>query len=92
MAFAAEHGAADFRLERHLVVLAAVVANDFKTFGRIIAERRFFAAAFRAPLRRHHVSLIKGLLLFFSKNKGVSALNTRSFNVRHIGFLPVRGR
>ncbi len=78
-----QNRASDFRLKRNLVVLAAVVADDFKARRRVLARRRFFRAAFRASLRRHHISLIKNSLLFFRKNKNVFTLHARHFNIRH---------
>jgi len=70
-------------LERHLVVLAAVVTDDLETLWRILGDCGFFRAAFGAPLRRHHISLVKHLLIFFREHKDVLTLNTRNFYVRH---------
>jgi hypothetical protein len=84
--FAAQNRASDFRLKRNVVVLAAVIADDFKFFRRIAAAGSFFRAAFDAPLRRHHIALIKIFLLFFRENKNVFALHTRNFNIRHCFF------
>ncbi len=81
----AENGAADLGLERHGVVLAAVVADDLKTCRRVFARRRFFRTALCTPLRRHHVTLVKLLLLFLGENKDLAALNTRYFCIGHRG-------
>lgn len=86
VAFTAEDGAADLGLKRYLVVLAAMVANDLEPFRSAFADRGLFGTALRAPLRRHHITLIEGLLLFFGEKKGLFALNTRSFHVRHHSF------
>jgi hypothetical protein len=80
---AAQNLAPDFRLKRDVVVLAAMVADDFVFLRRICALRRFFRAAFRTPLRRHHIALVKNILFFLGKEKDVFALNTRNFNIRH---------
>ena len=63
----AKHRAADLWLKRHRVVLAAMVANDLKSRRSILAERGFFRAALRAPLRRHHVTLVINFLIFFAE-------------------------
>ena len=84
MALTAEDGAAKFWLERNMIVLAAVVANDVETFRRVHRRSRFFRAAFCAALRGQHIALVKYLLLLFSEEKGLLALNTRNFNVRHL--------
>jgi len=83
MTFATQNGAPDFWLKRDVIVLAAMVADNFKLARRIRARRRFFRAAFQASLRRRHISLIKNFLFFFGKNKDFFALNTRDFYVRH---------
>ena len=83
MAFLAENGSADFRLERDLVVFAAIVADDLKAGWRIFARRRFLCAALCAPLRRHHITLVKRFLFFFGEQKDLFTLNTRDFNVGH---------
>lgn len=87
VAFATEYGTSYFRLKWYLIVLAAVVADDLETPWSVSTNRSLFTAAFRAPLRRHHVALIEGFLLFFGEKKGVFTLNTRCFNVRHSSFL-----
>jgi hypothetical protein len=81
---AAQDGAAEFWLERNVIVFAAVVANDVETFRRVHRSCRFFRAAFCAALRGQHIALVKYLLLLFSEEKGLLALNTRNFNVRHL--------
>lgn len=79
----AEHRAPYFWLKRNGVVTAAIVADDLKTLRRILAQRSLFRAAFRAPLRRHHVPLVIHLLIFFTKDKDLFALNTRDFDIWH---------
>ncbi len=81
--FFAQNRATDFRLKRHLVVLAAMVADDFKTLRSIFARRRFFRAAFGTSLRRHHITFIKCLLFLLRENKNFFALHTRNFYIRH---------
>jgi hypothetical protein len=83
VAFAAQNGATDFGLKRDVIVFAAIVADDFKSARRVFARRRFFRAAFRASLRRRHISLVENFLLFLGKEKDFLALNTRNFNIRH---------
>jgi hypothetical protein len=83
MAFATQHRTTDFRLERYLVVLAAVVANDLKASWRVFAFGCLFCPALRAPLRCHQVFLVKDLLLFLGKEKGLLALYADGFNIRH---------
>jgi hypothetical protein len=79
----AEYGAANFWLERNLIVSAAIIANNLIPGRSIFALRSFFGAALSTSLRRHHVPLIKCFLIFFAKDKYLAALNTRDFNVRH---------
>ena len=88
-AFAAQNFAPDFWLKRHVIVFAAVVADDFKFFRCITARCRLFRAAFRASLRRHHIALVKNFLIFFREKKNFLALNTRDFNIRHRFFSPL---
>ena len=78
-----QNRASDFRLERNVVVLAAVVADDLVFGRRVFRRRRFFRAAARTPLRRHHIALVKNSLLFFREKENILALHTRHFNVRH---------
>jgi hypothetical protein len=79
----AEYRSADLWLERNLIVLAAVIANYLKSLWCIFAKRRLFRAAIRTPLWRRHVTLIKDLLVLFSKDKDLFALNTWYFCIRH---------
>ncbi len=79
----AEHRAADLWLEWHGVVASAIVADDLKTLRRILARSSFLRTASGTPLRLHHVTLIKDLLIFFAKDKYIFALNTRDFDIRH---------
>lgn len=83
MAIFAQNRPSDFWLERHLVVLAAVVANNIKARGSVFARYRFFRAALRASLRRHHIPLVKNSLFFFGVNKNVLTLHARHFQIRH---------
>jgi len=84
MAFFAEDSAADFRLERHLIVLSAIVADDLKARWCFFTCSRFFCTTFCAPLRRHHITLVKGFLFLFCEQKGLFTLNTRNLNVGHL--------
>jgi len=83
----AEHRAADLWLERHGVVASAMIADDLKTLRSILALRSFLRTAFRTPLRLHHVTLVKDLLIFFAKDKNIFTLNTRYLDIRHRFFL-----
>lgn len=83
MAIFTEDGAPNLWLKRDGVMPSAIIANHFVPFWRIFAKRRLLRPALRTPLRRHHVSLIKDLLIFFAKYKYVLALDTRNFYVRH---------
>ena len=79
----AQHSAADLGVEWDLIVPAAVIANDLVTARSVFPLRRFFRTAFRTTLRRHHIALIKKILILFAKNEDLAALNTRDFNIRH---------
>jgi hypothetical protein len=83
MTFLAQNAAPDLRLKRHVVVLAAMVANDFKPRLSVSAVRRLFRAAFRTALRLHQILSIKSFLFFFRKLKNFFALNARDFDIRH---------
>ena len=85
MTILAKHRAADLWLKWYRVVLAAIIADDLKPSGRIFAQGCFFRAAFRAPLRRHHIALVKLLLLFLGKKKDLAALYTGYFGIGHVG-------
>jgi hypothetical protein len=65
-------------------VLTAVIANYLESLRRIFGSSDFLRSAFRASLRRHHVPLVEHFLFFFREEKGFLALNTDSFNVRHL--------
>jgi hypothetical protein len=65
-------------------MLAAMIAYDVKTLWRIFGPGRLFRAAFRAPLGRHHIALVKHFLFFFREKENFLTLNTRNFNIRHI--------
>ena len=84
--FLAENRAPDFRLKRHAVVFAAVVANDLKPRIRVFHRARFFRTAFSASLRLRHILLIKKFLILFSKKKNFLALNTWHIYVGHFIF------
>ena len=82
----ANDAAAHLWLKRHLVVLAAMVANYLKTLRRVTALAGFFRAASGAPLRRHHVPLIENFLFLLGEKKSFFALDARCFDVRHCRF------
>jgi hypothetical protein len=86
MTFTAKDCSPNLRLKWNLIVLAAVVANDLEALGCVIALPRFFGPTLCAPLRRHHVSLVKDLLFFFGEKEGLFTLNASSLDVRHIRF------
>ncbi len=83
VAILAEHGAADLWLKRYSVVLAAIIADDLKPRRCVRTKRSLFRAAFCAPLRRHHVTLVISFLIFFAENKDLFALDTRNIDIRH---------
>jgi len=83
MTLLTQNGPSDLRLKGHLVVLAAVVANDIELARSIGPECRFLRPAGGTSLRRHHITLVKYLLILFRKDKDFSALNTRDLDVRH---------
>jgi len=89
VAFTAQYRAADLRLERDAVVLAAVVANYLESLRCIVAQCGFFRPAFIAPLGSRHVPLVKHFLILFAEVKGLFALNASRFNVRHLRILLV---
>ena len=83
MALTAKDGAADLRLERHLVVLAAVIADNLVPLWGILARCGLLRTAARAALRRHHVPLIKDLLFLFGEKKGLFTLDANCFYIGH---------
>lgn len=83
MTFLAQNAAPDLRLKRHVVVLAAMVADDFKPRRSVFAARRLFRAAFLAALRLRHILAIKSFLLFLREKKNFLALHARDFYIRH---------
>ena len=83
MTFAAEHRSAHFRLEGDLIVLPAVIADYLELCRCVFPGRRFFGAAFQAPLRGGHVSLVEGLLFLFGEEKGLLALNANGLDIWH---------
>ncbi|MEP6944712.1 MAG: hypothetical protein ABJA02_02260 [Acidobacteriota bacterium] len=60
-----------------------MITNDIEPRWSVLAGCGFFGAALGTPLRRHHVSLIKGFLVFLAKNKDLSALNTWDLGIGH---------
>jgi len=87
VAFAAQYRPADLGMKRDLVMFSAVVANDIKPLRSLVAGCGFFGPAFCTTLRRHHIALVKHLLLLFSEQKDLLTLHTRNFNIRHRCFL-----
>lgn len=90
MTFFAQNRTSDFRLKRNVVVFAAVVADDLKFTRRVCAQSGFFRAAFRTPLRLHHIALVKCLLFLFREDKRIFALHTGNFYVGHRFFLLIQ--
>jgi hypothetical protein len=86
MALAAKDRTPDFWLERDLVMLSAMIANDLEFLGRIHAGCGLFRATFSATLGRRHVALVEHFLFFFREEKRLFALNANGLNVRHLGF------
>ena len=84
MTFAAQDSSTNFWLKWNLVVLPAVVADDLKAFAHLITFGGLFRTAFRAPLRRHHIALVKDLLFLFGEQESFFTLNARGFDVRHM--------
>jgi hypothetical protein len=70
-------------LEGHLIVPAAVIANNIKPFRGIFGQRRLFRTAFGTPLGRHHIALVEHFLFFFREKKDFLTLNTRNLDIRH---------
>ena len=83
----AQNRTSNLRFKWNCIVSSAVITDHFKTLLCILSFARFFWAAFRTTLRRHHVPLVKDLLLFFRKNKNFLTLNTSNFYFWHIPFL-----
>ena len=86
MAFATKYGPANLRLERYLVVLAAMIANDLEALRSFFTFCGLFRTALCTALWRHHVPLVKDLLFFFGEKEGLFTLNARGLDVRHILF------
>jgi hypothetical protein len=84
MAIAAENSAAHLRLERHLVVLAAVVANDLEFFRGVLAARCFLRATFLAALRGRHVALVEHFLILFREQERFLALDAYGLYIGHL--------
>lgn len=83
MAFTAEHSTPHFWLERDLIVLTTIVTNDLESLRSVLRFGDLSRATLRAALGRHHVPLVKDLLLFFGEQEGLFTLNARGFDVRH---------
>ena len=83
MTFATEDRPPDLWLERNLVMLAAVIADDLEPLSGIVAFSRLLRAALSTALRRHHVPLVKDLLFLFGEKESVFTLNASGLNVRH---------
>ena len=83
MAFPTKDRTPHLRLERDLIVLAAMIADYLKTLWRILTAPGFFCAAFCAPLRCHQIALVKDLLFLLREQKRFLALNADCFDVGH---------
>ncbi len=81
--FPAKDRTADLWLEWYSIVFSAVIADDLIPRWGVFAKQSLFRSAFRTPLRRHHISLVKYLLVLFGKKKYLLALDTRDLDVRH---------
>jgi hypothetical protein len=79
----AHYRSPDLWLKRDGIVPAAIVAYDLIPGRSVLTHPGFFRAALRAPLRGHHIALVKYLLVFFAEDKVVAALNARDLNVGH---------
>ena len=84
VALAAKNSTSYLGLERHLIVLTAMVTNYLESLGSLLARGGFFRSAFCAPLRRHHIPLVEHFLFLLREEKRLLALDTNSFNVRHL--------
>jgi len=60
-----------------------MIAYDVELTWSVNPLRRLLRSARRAALRRHHIALVKNILIFLRKNKYLSALDTRNLDVRH---------
>ena len=84
MTITAKHRPADLWMERHVVVLSAVVADDLETLVSIIGDSRgLFTTTFCTALRGHHIALVEHLLFLFSEKKDLSTLNAWNLKIRH---------
>ena len=83
MAIAAKDSAPYLRLERDLIMLAAMIANYLKALRSIFTGRGLFSPAFRTPLRCHQIPLVKDLLFLLGKEERFFALNADCFDVGH---------
>jgi hypothetical protein len=79
MAFTAQNRPTYFWLKWHLITFPAMIANDVKSFGSVLAHSGPLRPALRAALRSHHIALIKNFLLFFCKKENFLALNASHF-------------
>ena len=84
VAITAKHRPADLWMERHVVVLSAVVADDLETLVGVIGNSSgLFTTTLGTALRGHHIALVEHLLFLFSEQKNLLTLHTRNFYVRH---------
>jgi hypothetical protein len=83
MTFPTKNAAPHLRLERDLIMFAAMIANYLKTPRRILTGSGFFSTAFCAALRRHQIPLVKDILFLFCKQKSFFALYADCFDVGH---------
>ena len=82
-----QNSATDFRLKWNLIMASAIVADDLVALRSVFTFGYFLRPALRTALRRHHVPLVKDLLLLFGEKEGLFTLNARGFDVRHIFLL-----
>lgn len=87
MAFATQHGAAGLGLKRHLVVLAAVIADYLEFRRSILTCGCLLRSAFLASLRGGHVPLVKHFLILLGEQECLLALNAYCFYIGHVRFL-----
>jgi len=72
-----------------MIVLPTMVAEDLEPFWSVTALGSFFRTAFSAPLRSHHIALVKNLLFLFGEKESLFALNASVLDVRHMIFSPI---
>ncbi len=79
----AQDGAAYLWLKRNRIVTPAIITYDLKPCTNGGSDGDLLRTALWASLRRHHIPLIKNILILLRKNKGITALNTGNFNIGH---------